>query len=283
MRDAYERARRHEQELEDANRALREVLATSGARPTTDTLGPSVTPPDSEMGAPVSRLVDIARIANATLGVEPFAWGTIDQLYRDEDAAALAGTYPVEPFKTVVGDDGEKGYAYEVRALVALGASAPWRPDLLSPAWFELATDLCSPAYRHALAACTGCVLDGLAMEANLFHYGPGSWQGPHLDLADKVVTHVLYFNEGWGLDDGGCLQVLSSGFAEDVVAEVVPEIGSSVVLVRSDRSWHAVAPVAPTCTTTRRAVTVTFYRPGSISTMWPVDDQPGRHRFPPA
>jgi hypothetical protein len=229
-----------------------------------------------------TRVLAVERIRTSTLEREPFRWGVIDELFNATDRRALVDTYPVEPFATIEGHDGEKGYLYEARCLVAMGGTAPWRPDRLSEPWFRFASDLCSREYRAALSAATGIALDDLVMEANVFHYGPGAWIGPHVDLPEKVVTHVLYFNDGWESHSGGCLQVLRSE-GRELIAEVAPIAGTSVVLVRSPSSWHAVTPVVDGSAETRRSVTVTFYAPGSVSTMWPPGHQRPLHRSPPA
>ena len=88
------------------------------------------------------------------------------------------------------------------------------------------------------------------------------------MDLREKLVTHVLYFNQKWNREDGGCLGILRSPDPADVAHEIVPVAGNSAVLVRSERSWHAVARVRGGID--RRAVNVIFHVPGSISTMWP-------------
>ena len=54
------------------------------------------------------------------------------------------------------------------------------------------------------------------------------------------------------------------------VAAEIPPIVGHSAVLVRSDDSWHAVSRVVNGSRTSRRSLTATFYRPGSVSSMWP-------------
>src|SRR5207253_1845495 len=96
-------------------------------------------------------------------------WGVVDGLFDEADQRALFDEYPVEPFVTIAGDDGEKGYEYDARNLVSMGGFAPWRPDRLSEPWFRFATDLCLPAYRDALAELTGVALDDHMMEANVF------------------------------------------------------------------------------------------------------------------
>jgi len=104
-------------------------------------------------------------------------------------------------------------------------------------------------------------------------HYGPGAWHGPHVDLADKIVTHVLYFNPTWNIANGGCLNILRSADINDSTHVVPLIVGSSAVLVRSDKSWHAVSRVDRDCNDSRRSIMVTFHCDGAVSTMWPPGD----------
>ena len=50
------------------------------------------------------------------------------------------------------------------------------------------------------------------------------------------------------------------------------------MVLVRSNHSWHAVEKVKQNIDQSRRSMTVTFYHPGSVSTMWPPNDTSELH-----
>jgi SM-20-related protein len=225
-------------------------------------------------------MIDCARIANYNLSHEPYDWAFIDNLYTPQDAADLAATYPTDHFKTVNGYDGEKGYSYESRSLIGMGSKTVSYPQGLSAAWRQLAEDLLGPNYRVAMSKLTGRDLSSLLIEVNVFHFGPGAWLGPHVDLKDKVVTHVLYFNATWERSEGGCLAILRSPDLEDEVAEVLPTVGNSSVIVRSDKSWHAVKRVPKHCHQSRRSVTVTFYPAGSVSTMWPPGDQTPLHDY---
>jgi hypothetical protein len=225
-------------------------------------------------------MIDLSRIEGRSLETEPYRWAFVGKLFRPRDAAALAASYPRDHFKTVTGYDNEKGYSYEARALVSMGAHEASNADALSPSWRALAADLVSPAYRRALGRLTGCALDDVPVEVNVFHYGPGAWLGPHVDLKDKILTHVLYFNREWNEPDGGCLTILRSSSAIDAHATITPVVGNSAVLVRSETSWHAVSRVAAGCQRSRRSMTVTFYLPGSISTMWPPGDATPLHPY---
>lgn len=225
-------------------------------------------------------MINLNRIEQEALKTDPYEWAFVNEIFNAEDAKALVSSYPRDHFKTVAGNDGEKSYEYEARSLINMGASVASYAKELSPAWQRLASDLLSPAYRTALTKLTGRDLSAAPIEVNVFHYTPGSWLGPHLDLKTKIITHVFYFNKEWNMADGGCLTVLRSSDITDVVTQVAPTIGNSSVIVRSEKSWHAVSRVVPSCSRSRRSMTVTFYHPGSPSTMWPDNDPAPLHHY---
>ena len=225
-------------------------------------------------------MIDLTRFERQTLKADPYEWAFVDGLFTPADAAALASTYPRDNFKTLAGYDGEKGYEYEGRSLIGMGAKTTSHVEGLSPVWQQLAAHLLSPAYRAAMTKLTGRDLTSAPVEVNVFHYTPGSWLGPHLDLKTKIVTHVLYFNNTWNIDDGGCLAILRSAKMADIANKISPIVGNSSILVRSEKSWHAVERVANGCRRSRRSVTVTFYHPGSPSTMWPPGDPTPLHCY---
>jgi SM-20-related protein len=226
------------------------------------------------------RIINIEAIRNHRLETVPYRWATVDNLFDPEGARRLTATYPRDHFKIVAGHDGEKGFEYQARSLIGMGSDAVADPDDLSEAWRVLAADLLSPEYRAAMSALTGHDLAEAPLEVNVFHYGPGCSLRAHKDLPDKIVTHVLYFNRSWNRSDGGCLSILRSKDLADRVAEILPVVGNSAVLVRSDESWHAVSRVVNESASSRRSVTVTFYRPGSVSTVWRPGDTAPLHRY---
>jgi Rps23 Pro-64 3,4-dihydroxylase Tpa1-like proline 4-hydroxylase len=223
-------------------------------------------------------MINLKQIARHRLETDPYSWAVIDDLFSQEDAEALAASFPCDHFKLVSGYGGEKDYEYEARALIGMGAKTVSHGAELSEIWRELAHDLLSPAYRAAMSLMTGCDLTTALLEVNVFHYGPGALLGPHVDLPDKILTHVLYFNRSWNREAGGCLTILRSDNPADVVAEVAPTVSGSAVLVRSNNSWHAVSRVMSNGVPSRRSLTATFYRAGSVSSMWPLDDRTPLH-----
>jgi lipopolysaccharide transport system ATP-binding protein len=235
---------------------------------------------DPRVSRPHRPILRFERLARASLVRRPFEWAQVDRLYSPRQAAALAASYPTDRFKTVDGFDGEKHYAYEARALVHLGATSVDAPESLSEGWRRLGCDLLSTSYRNALSRLIGRDLSTAPMEAYVCHYGTDAWLGPHLDLQEKIVTHVLYFNTEWNEANGGCLKILNSKSMEDDVATILPVVGNSSVLVRSDCSWHAVSRVRKDAGESRRSMNVIFYRPGAESTMWPKGDTPPLHDY---
>lgn len=218
-------------------------------------------------------MLNIAHIREQRLASEPYGWAAIDQLFSPEDASSLIATFPDSHFREFAGYDGEKSYRYQARSLIHMGAEAVSHGDVLSPVWQRLAEALLSPEYRQAMIQLTGLDLAEAWLEANLTDYGADAWLGPHVDLREKLVTHVLYFNPTWCPEDGGSLQILRSCEPDDIACAVAPLAGNSVVLVRSDRSWHSVARVRDA---RRCALNVIFHLRGSVSSMWAPRPRPG-------
>jgi len=64
-----------------------------------------------------------------------------------------------------------------------------------------------------------------------------------HTDSKTKIITVLLYLNEGWD-KAGGRLRLLRNGTdLEDYVAEVPPANGTLLMFRRSDNSWHGHKP----------------------------------------
>ncbi len=92
-----------------------------------------------------------------------------------------------------------------------------------------------------------------------------------HTDTKTKIVTVLLYMNEGWEAD-GGRLRILRSGAdLEDYAAEVPPNGGTLLAFLRSDKSWHGHKPHEGP----RRAVQLNWVTSRDV-----VDREQGRHRL---
>jgi Rps23 Pro-64 3,4-dihydroxylase Tpa1-like proline 4-hydroxylase len=211
-------------------------------------------------------LVDIDTISRAELEQDPFGHAVIPHSFvTDAVAERLRGEFSDAGFEESQRTDvnrSDKQYRMFNRSLVTAGAVDRDQVGALPASWQQLVEDVVSRPYRAALSALTGVDLDACLVEARMTRYARGCWIEPHTDRPDKAVTHLFYFNDGWDARWSGDLRLLRSADMADCAKRVAPTTGTSVVLVRSDRSWHGVPPVAETCPVDRRALLVHFVRP---------------------
>jgi Rps23 Pro-64 3,4-dihydroxylase Tpa1-like proline 4-hydroxylase len=217
-------------------------------------------------------VIDFDALASTHMHEAPYEWGLSQQALDPARAPALIDTFPSEDFWRIAGHDGEKSYTYSARPVVILGADRAANLSRLSDPWQELVADLLSPRYRESLGLAIGRPLDEALMEAAIWRWGHDAHLGPHLDMREKLVTQVFYLNAGWNPWWGGCLRILNSQDESDLAAEIEPILGNASILVRSDRSWHAVSAVAGT-PVPRRSLIVTWLRPGNTSPTWYEDE----------
>jgi hypothetical protein len=92
-----------------------------------------------------------------------------------------------------------------------------------------------------------------------------------HTDTETKIVTVLLYLNQGWK-DVGGWLRLLrSSASLDDYFAEVPPEAGTAVFFRCTDNAWHGHTPYVGE----RRAIQLNWVTDESV-----VRHEERRHRF---
>jgi SM-20-related protein len=63
-----------------------------------------------------------------------------------------------------------------------------------------------------------------------------------HTDLAEKLISVLLYLNDKWS-DTGGAIRVLRSKNLDDCALEIPPLFGNMFIFRRSERSWHGHLP----------------------------------------
>jgi hypothetical protein len=92
-----------------------------------------------------------------------------------------------------------------------------------------------------------------------------------HTDSKTKIITLLLYMNEGWE-SDGGRLRILRSGTdLESFTSEVPPYGGTLLIFRRADNSWHGHKPHAGP----RRAIQLNWVTSQDV-----VDREQNRHRI---
>jgi Rps23 Pro-64 3,4-dihydroxylase Tpa1-like proline 4-hydroxylase len=206
-------------------------------------------------------MIDIDALVNAKMFKTPFQWGVADGVFPiNETTIRMADEFPVDSYRY----RSYLGGRYFRRQFIRLGAQELVNPSELSDAYHQLGAALLSANYREALSKTTGVDLEDAPMEAAFWRSDNGTIFARHDDAETKLLTHVLYLNHSWRQQDGGNLQILGSKNEDDVVYELVPRLGTSALIVRSDDSWHNISPIKPTAANSRNTITVHFHKPGT-------------------
>lgn len=107
------------------------------------------------------------------------------------------------------------------------------RDKELEPFW-QLLQEMASLLNRY-------CYLSLSGFEFHLAHYPPGAHYGRHLDQLsnrnNRIISMIIYMNEGWKPGDGGELEIISK--EEEVI--LVEPIAKRCVLFKSAEVLHGV------------------------------------------
>jgi SM-20-related protein len=111
------------------------------------------------------------------------------------------------------------------------------------PGFKALIDDLESAAFREIVEAKFGIDLSEcpttVSVRGRLSRASDGY---VHTDLAEKVISVLLYLNDEWS-DSGGAIRVLRSKNLDDCAREIPPLFGNMLIFRRSERSWHGHLP----------------------------------------
>ncbi|WP_335208828.1 2OG-Fe(II) oxygenase [Nostoc sp.] len=207
----------------------------------------------------------------------PYNWALIKNLLSTEASLELAVSFPYEEFRLSEGE----GYGYswgkmlatsEDISLMLKSSDNRWRQRMeqgrltydlghLSNVWQQLIEGLWTDSYRAAIAEMSGLELNNCVMDIGFRRYKLGQLHHPHTDEPNKVLTHLLFFNQQWSEDWGGCLRILKDSQPESAFQDILPLSDSSVVIVRSNNSWHMVTPLTCPVSECRLALRVAFFR----------------------
>jgi hypothetical protein len=118
-----------------------------------------------------------------------------------------------------------------------------------------LVRQLCEPRFLRVLEQITGIpklLPDPYLTGGGLHMSGPGGVLNPHTDFHHhrslnlyRRINVLVYLNEDWSLDDGGCLSLFDKASGQPVET-VVPAMGRTVIFRTDDQSVHGFpTPVA--------------------------------------
>lgn len=165
--------------------------------------------------------LNLDKLLAARVETTPFEYTIVPGFLPAESVTRINATFPKI----------EKGGSYPIESLDA---------DM---AIKEVIDELDGPQFQRAIEQKFGVDLDERPKMYSLRGYTRAKDGSIHTDSKDKIITVLLYLNEGWN-HDGGRLRILRNGQdVDDYVAEVPPDNGTLLVFKRSDSSWHGHHP----------------------------------------
>jgi SM-20-related protein len=161
--------------------------------------------------------IDLAAFDRAPLQKDPYDFVILPHFIRPERFNEITADFPAVP---------------------GAGSHPPAELDIKGH-FSSLIEELQGPAFRQAIETKFGIDLSGRPTMYTVRGF-VGERDGDiHTDSRSKLITVLIYMNEGWEAD-GGRLRILRSGMnLEDSHAEVAPDGGTLLVFRRSEKSWH--------------------------------------------
>lgn len=193
--------------------------------------------------------LDFEALERTPLNREPYDYFIIENFIRPERFAEVSADFPAVP---------------------GAGSHPPAELDIRGH-FAALMEELQGPRFRAGIEAKFDLDLSGRPTMYTVRGHVRETDGSIHTDSKTKIITVLLYMNEGWE-SDGGRLRILRSGTdLEDYVAETPPNGGTLLVFRRSDNSWHGHRPHAGP----RRAIQLNWVTEQSV-----VDREQARHRW---
>jgi hypothetical protein len=165
-------------------------------------------------------LINLEAFRAAPLATEPFQYSLCPDFLNPDEAQAIRRDFP------------EIAHA----GLYPVEATSP------GPKFQELIRELTSPRVTAAFSEKFGVDLTNRPTMVTLRGRCQEKDGRIHTDSEAKLITALLYFNDGWEAE-GGRLRLLRSDNLNDIIAEVPPNLGTLVAFKRSDKSFHGHEP----------------------------------------
>ncbi|MEH1842597.1 MAG: 2OG-Fe(II) oxygenase family protein [Nostoc sp.] len=201
-------------------------------------------------------MLDLNAIRTGIMQEVPYRWAFLQNLFPQKQSLELSNNYPQEGFY----QDG-KGFPMRMVFDEIQDITKPRITDSpkLNNLWQQLVNDLHATAYRAAVGELTGLNLMDDLMYIYFFRYDIDNFFSPHPDSPIIRMVQMFYFNQEWNSNCGGCLRILKDDNPDSVFQEIPPLLNTSVILVRSDNSWHTVTPVSKEAAQSRLTLKVAF------------------------
>ena len=166
-------------------------------------------------------LIDLTAFEAAPLALDPYPHAIVGGFLAGPALARAAADFP------------------------ALDMPGAFPPDQLAfgPAFAQLMREMAGEELRRAVERKFGIDLAGRPSMCTVRGMARGRDGQIHRDADFKLVTLLLYMNQGWQ-PDGGRLRVLRSpDDIEDYAAEIPPEGGTLFAFLCAPNAWHGHKP----------------------------------------
>jgi hypothetical protein len=173
------------------------------------------------IGATAAPMIDLDALDGTPLQRDPFDFLVVPDFLGPYTLAAAIADYP-----DIAGPGNHK-------------------PETLhyGPAFAALLDELKSAALTKHLGAKFGVDLFASPLTITIRRYCEPTDGHIHTDHRTKVVTMLVYLNQGWDAEGGRLRFLRSADDLEDYAAEAVPLGGTMLAFRRSDTSFHGHKP----------------------------------------
>lgn len=185
-------------------------------------------------------MLDVDAFHATPLQRKPFDYLVVPGFIRPDALAALNRDYPqIEGPGNMSADDVDCG-----------------------PAFAQLLATLTSPPFADLVGEKFEVDLGGCSATISVRRYSEATDGNIHTDHRSKVITLLLYFNDGWE-HEGGRLRMLNSATdLDDYSGEVAPCCGTLLAFRRTDVSYHGHKPFVGE----RRMLQLSWTRGGDVA-----------------
>lgn len=171
---------------------------------------------------PHPSMIDLDVVRNAPLSHEPYDFFCASHFLREEAVSDLRRDFP---------DISKPGYLAVDEVLI-------------KGRFKTLIDEVESPELTETLSQKFGINLHPYPRLTTIMGRSQAKYGAIHTDGASKVMTMLVYLNDGWEVDGGGRLRVLYDGeHYEPYALEVPPTMGQIFAFLRADNSWHGHKP----------------------------------------
>jgi hypothetical protein len=166
-------------------------------------------------------LLDLGALVRAPLTRDPFTFTVVRDFVPPANAEAIRGDFPA----------------------IAYPGLLPVEATEFGPRFGELIEELQSEPVARAFSEKFDIDLVGRSTMITVRGRCQERDGRIHTDSTAKLVTALLYFNDGWEADGGRLRLLRRPDDLNDMIAEVPPTAGTLIAFRRSDRSFHGHEP----------------------------------------